>query len=142
MTTRLTIGAVVITVSLGAALMSNRADDANQGNDKQSPGAEAASALLKSLPEAKRTQAQLPFDSPERTNWNYVPTKRAGVALAALDANQTTLIDPLLRSAWRPAGCETAQQIVQQETILGEIEGNPRRDPQLYYTAVFGNPGL
>jgi hypothetical protein len=143
MTTRLTIGAVVITVSLGAALMSNRADDANQGDEKQSPGAEAASALLKSLPDARRTQAQLPFDSPERTNWNYVPMKRAGVALAELDANQKALVDPLLRSALSPSGFNTAQQIVQHETILGEIEGDPRRrDPQLYYTAVFGNPGL
>jgi hypothetical protein len=84
----------------------------------------------------------LPFDSSERTNWNYVPTKRAGVALAELEANQKTLIDPLLRSALSPTGFETARQIVQHESILAEIEGNPRRDPELYYTAVFGNPGL
>ena len=27
------------------------------------------------------------------------------------------------------------------ESILAAIEGNPRRDPQLYFTAVFGEPG-
>jgi len=135
------IGAAVIFVSLGAALMSSRANEPNKDDDERSSGTAAARALLQSLEQAKRTQAQLPFDSSERMNWNYVPTKRAGVALADLDANQKTLIDPLLRSALSPAGFKTAQQIVQHESILGEIEGNPRRDPELYYTVVFGEPG-
>ena len=120
--------------------MSSRANEPNGSDDEQSSGA-AAQALLQSLRETKRTQAQLPFDSSERTNWNYVPIRRAGVALAELDASQKTLIDPLLRSALSPSGFNTAQQIVQHESILGEIEGNPRRDPELYYTAVFGKPG-
>jgi Protein of unknown function (DUF3500) len=111
--------------------MSSRANVPNESDDKQSSGTAAARALLQSLPEAERTQAQLSFDSYERTNWNYVPTRRAGVALAELDANQKTLIDPLLRSALSPAGFKTAQQIVQHESILAEIEGNPRRDPGL-----------
>ena len=135
------IGAVVVFISLGAALMS-RANEPKDGDDKQSSGTEAARALLQSLPEGQRAQARLSFDSSERTKWNYVPTKRAGVALADLDANQQALIDPLLRSALSPAGFNTAQQIVQHESILAQIEGNPRRDPQLYYTAVFGDPGL
>jgi hypothetical protein len=135
------IGAVVIFASLGAAFMSSRANEPNESSDKQSSAATAARALVQSLPEVGRTQAQLPFDSSERTKWNYVPTKRAGVALADLDANQRTLIDPLLRSALSPAGFKTAQQIVQHESILAEIEGNPRRDPELYYTAIFGTPG-
>jgi hypothetical protein len=135
------IGAVVIIVSLGAAFMSNGANEPDESDGHQS-GAAAARALLQSLPEQRRAQAQLPFYSPERTKWNYVPTSRAGVAIADLDANQKTLIDPLLRSALSPAGLKTARQIVQHESILAEIEGNPRRDPELYYTVVFGNPGL
>ena len=117
------IGAVVIFVSLGAAFMSSRANEPNESDDEQSSATTAARAFVQSLPEVRRTQAQLPFDSPERTNWNYVPTRRAGVALAELDANQKTLIDPLLRSALSPSGFETAQQIVQHESILAEIEG-------------------
>src|ERR1044072_5137695 len=135
------LGTVVIIICLVVALMSSHANEPNESDAKQSSGTDAARALLQSLPEAKRTQAQLPFDSPERTKWNYVPMKRAGVPLAQLDANQKTLIDPLLRSALSPTGLKTAQQIVQHESILGEIEGNPRRDPELYYTAVFGEPG-
>jgi len=137
----LLIGAVAILVSLGAALMSSRANVPNGSDDKRSSGTEAARALLQSLPEAKRTQAKLSFDSSERTDWHYVPKKRAGVALAELDANQKALVDPLLRSALSPAGFKTAQQIVQHELILAEIEGSSRRDPGLYYTAVFGEPG-
>jgi hypothetical protein len=64
------IGAVVIIISLGAVLMSSRANEPDEGDDKQSPGVAAASALLQSLPQAERTQAQLPFDSSERTQWN------------------------------------------------------------------------
>ena len=132
--------AVAMFVSLGVVLMSSTANP-DESDDKQSSGTAAARALLQSLPQAKRTQAQLSFDSSERTSWNYVPMRRAGVALAELDPNQRTLIDPLLRSALSPAGFNTAQQIVQHESILAAIEGNPRRDPQLYYTAVFGEPG-
>src|SRR5262245_57921301 len=104
----LLIGAVVMIVSLGAA---------QESDDKESSSAAAARALLQSLPEAKRTQAALPFDSSERTKWNYVPTKRAGVALAELDVHQRALIDPLLRSALSPAGFRTAENIVQHESI-------------------------
>jgi Protein of unknown function (DUF3500). len=135
------LGAVAIFVSLGAALMSSRANEPSESDDKQSSGTGAAGALLQSLPDAQRSRAKLPFDSSERTNWNYVPRKRAGVALADLDANQKALVDPLLRSALSPGGFNTAKQIVQHESILAEIEGNPRRDPELYYTAVFGEPG-
>jgi Protein of unknown function (DUF3500) len=135
------IGAVVIFASLGAAFMSSRANEPNESNDKQSSATTAARAFVQSLPEVRRTQAQLPFDSSERTNWNYVPKRRAGVPLGELDASQKTLIDPLLRSALSPEGFKTAQQIVQHESVLAEIEGDPRRDPELYYTAIFGEPG-
>jgi hypothetical protein len=141
MTSKSLIGTVLIFVSLAAVLISSHAKEPDESDDKQSAGTAAARALLQSLPEAKRKQARLSFDSSERTNWNYVPTKRAGVALAELDAKQEALIDPLLRSALSPAGLKAAQQIVQHESILAEIEGNPRRDPELYYTAVFGEPG-
>jgi hypothetical protein len=139
----LLIGTVVIFATLGGALMSS-ADESSKGNDKknqESRGTEAARALLQSLPETKRAQAQLPFDSSERTNWNYVPMQRAGVPLADLDTDQKARIDPLLRSALSPDGFKTAKQIVQHEAILAEIESNPGRDPERYYTAIFGEPG-
>lgn len=100
-----------------------------------------ARALLESLSAKQRAEMQLPFESPQRTDWNYVPMRRAGVPLADMNEHQQTLVDPLLRSALSPSGFDTAQQIVQHEVILAEIEGSSRRDPALYYTAIFGAPG-
>jgi Protein of unknown function (DUF3500) len=131
----------VVGLGLGAVLVSSRANEPGEGGDEQPSATQAANALLESLPDSKRSEAWLPFDSSERINWNYVPTRRAGIPLAELDATQKALLDPLLRSALSAGGLKTAQQIVQHEIILGEIEGNPRRrDPGLYYTAVFGEP--
>jgi len=139
----LIVGAIVMLATLGATLMSSRADETGKSQQKREPesASDAANALLQALPQTTRTQVQLSFDSAERTNWNYVPMRRAGVPLADLDPNQKTLVDPLLRSALSPTGFGTAKAIVDHESILAEIEGNPRRDPELYYTAVFGQPG-
>ena len=131
------LGGVVVLATLGGALLSSRADEPDE---HLSAGTEAARALVQSLPEADQRKVKLPFDSPERTKWHYVPMQRAGVPLADLDAKQKVLVDPLLKSALSPSGFHTAQQIVQHETILREIEGSARRDPGLYYTAVFGDP--
>lgn len=121
--------------------MSTRDSD-GANDDRQSSSAQAASSLLRALPEGKRAQAQLPFESDQRTEWNYVPMKRAGVPLADLDANQKTLVDSLLSSALSPRGLDTAKGIIQHELILRELEGNAqRRDPGLFYTVVFGEPG-
>jgi hypothetical protein len=135
------IGVIALAAIVGTALMSTR--DSKGANDQQpATGEQAARSLLQSLPENKRAQAQLPFESDERTNWNYVPMKRAGVPLADLDANQKTSVDTLLGSALSPQGLATAKGIIQHELVLREIEGNPqRRDPELYYTVVFGEPG-
>lgn len=114
--------------------------DSDGASDEQP--ATTARSLLQALPESKRPQAQLPFESDQRTNWNYVPMKRAGVPLADLDANQKALVDSLLSSALSPEGLDKAKGIIQHELILREIENNPqRRDPGLYYTVVFGDPG-
>jgi hypothetical protein len=117
--------------------------DSKGANDEQpASAAQTASSLLRSLPESKRPQAHLPFESGERRDWNYVPMKRAGVPLADLNTDQKTLVDSLLRSALSPHGFDTAKGIIQHELILREIEGNAqRRDPGLYYTVVFGDPG-
>jgi hypothetical protein len=132
------IGIIALAAIAGTAFMSTR--ETKGANDEQPPA--AARSLLQALPESKRSQAQLPFESAERVDWNYVPMKRAGVPLADLDASQKTLVDSLLSTALSPQALETAKGIIQHELILREIEGGaPRRDPGLYYTVVFGEPG-
>ena len=121
--------------------MSSNADEPKGKAESTDEGATAAESLLRSLSSAQRKQAQFAFDSDERQNWNYVPMRRAGVALADLDDQQQRSVDPLLRSALSEQGFETAKGIVAHESILAKIEGNPGRDPELYYTAIFGQPG-
>jgi hypothetical protein len=131
------------TVAAGVAFMSSQADETTQRSDGQessTPGVGAAKNLLNSLHDEKQKQAQFPFDSPERKNWNYVPMRRAGIPLANLDADQKQWIDPLLQSALSPEGFKTAKAITQHETILAQLEGNQGRDPERYYTAIFGEP--
>src|SRR5688572_32904024 len=112
------IGIIALAAIVGTSFMSTR--DSKGANDAQPPS--AASSLLKALPESKRSQAQLPFESAERTDWNYVPMKRAGVPLADLDASQKTLVDSLLSTALSPQALDTAKGIIQHELILREIE--------------------
>lgn len=132
--------ALALAAITGTALMSSH--DSDGANDNPPPKAEqAARSLLEALPENKRSQAQLPFESDQRTQWNYVPMKRAGIALAQLDTDEKSLVDSLLSSALSPQALDTAHGIIQHELILRELEGGAqRRDPGLYYTAVFGDP--
>ena len=71
----------------------------------------AARKLLESLPPALRAQAQLPFDSDDRTTWNYVPIARKGVSLKALDANQRRAAMSLLRTGLSEKGYVKAEAI-------------------------------
>lgn len=131
------------TVAVGVAFMSSQADETTQRADAQegaTPGVSAAKNLLNSLPDENRKQAQFAFDSAERKNWNYVPMRRGGIPLADLDADLKQWIDPLLQSALSPEGFKTAKAITQHESILAQLEGNRARDPERYYTAIFGEP--
>jgi uncharacterized protein DUF3500 len=142
----ITIAAGVLIAAAGAKVMSQDEGESKQANathDAPAGAAATASSLLNALPEGKRTHAQFPFDAEERMQWNYVPMQRSGLPLKELDPTQRPFVEPLLHSALSASGFNTAQQIVAHETILGELEGRPSyRDPDLYYTAVFGNPGL
>jgi hypothetical protein len=141
--TSLWAGFAIVATSVGVAFMSSRADETTRNSQTQesaAPGLSAAKNLLNSLPEGKQKQVRFAFDSAERTNWNYVPMRRAGIPLADLERDQKQWIDPLLQSALSPEGFKTAKAITQHETILAQLEGNPGRDPQRYYTAIFGEP--
>ncbi len=109
--------------------------------------AAAAQALAASLTGPAREKALLPLDHEARTQMNYVPMVRAGVPLDELDDPQKAHAQSLLRSGLSEAGYETAQKIIAHEDILRELEkargvsNYMRRQPGLYYTALFGLPG-
>ena len=88
----------------------------------------------------------LPLDHEARTQLNYVPMVRAGVPLEELTDPQKAQALSLLRSGLSESGFATARSIIAHEDILREIEKGQgvanymRRQPGLYYTAVFGTP--
>jgi hypothetical protein len=103
--------------------------------------AQAASAFLASLDNDTRAKARFAFDSEERFNWHFVPRPRAGLPLKAMSAPQRSAAMALLRAALSEKGHTKAESIRELEVVLAEIEMDPvRRDPDLYYFSVFGEP--
>jgi len=138
--------AVGLSLAAGAAgaLLASSADAAREA-DKINAAA-TANAFLKSLPKDLRTAASFPIDSPERLAWHYIPKERVGVSLLKLDVPQSELLGPLLATVLSPEGLLAARGVMKHENILRRVETEAgvanasRRDPGLYYTAVFGKP--
>jgi len=107
----------------------------------------AAAALAASLSGPARDKAMLAFDAPERVQMNYIPIVRAGVPLNELAESQQSHAWSLLRAGLSETGFATARSIVSHEDILRDLEQSQgaanymRRQPGLYYTALFGTPG-
>jgi len=107
--------------------------------------AAAAGAFLDALDEEQRAAANLDFDGPERTNWQFVPGIYPGVRIGTLDLNQRRLAWRLLESALSSQGSLKTAAIVELETFLRDASVragklDERRDPERYSIAVFGAP--
>jgi hypothetical protein len=104
--------------------------------------ATAAKALLASLDDAQRQKAMLPFDTEERFNWYFIPRDRQGLSLKLMTPAQREAAFALLRTGLSQKGFTKAETIRSLEIILKELEnGSPRRDTELYYFTIFGEPG-
>jgi hypothetical protein len=143
------ITAVVLSLAaggLGALLISPSGAANSPAGASSATAARAASAFLKSLPAELRASASFPLEAPERLAWNFVPMERVGVSLLKLDDAQSELLGPLLATALSPEGLLAARGVMKHENILRRVETEAgvanasRRDPGLYYTAVFGKP--
>jgi hypothetical protein len=107
----------------------------------------AARALLAALPPAEQRVASIPFDSAERTVWNFVPLeRRAGVPIGRMSPAHRSAVDGLLRTALSDGGLTLARAIIHHEGILKGVEDAqkivPRiaRDSTKYYASIFGTP--
>ena len=105
-----------------------------------------ARTFLSTLNASQRAAASFPFDDPERTRWAYVPQKRAGIPLKAMGAEQRAAAFGVLGTGLSERGTGLARGIIELEGTLGELEGLLsrvvlRRDPELYYLALFVGPG-
>jgi hypothetical protein len=103
--------------------------------------AAAARHFRDSLEPAQRARLQLPFETEERFNWNFVPMARAGVSFKQMSEPQREAALDLLRAGLSDKGFGKAEAVRALESILAEIERNPvRRDPELYFLVIFGEP--
>ena len=94
----------------------------------------------------QRDAATFPFDDPERFVWAFTPGDREGLALRDMEGPQRAAAIAMLRAAMSERGASEAGAVIALETVLGAIEREagrghgPRRDPELYWFAVFGDP--
>jgi len=103
--------------------------------------ASAARAFLGALDAEQKKLAQHRWDDADRQSMHFVPMVRSGVPLKRLDSKQRALAHALVRTGLSDQGYRKATQIMELETVLAELEKNPvRRDPELYYVWVFGDP--
>jgi hypothetical protein len=101
----------------------------------------AAKEFLAGLSPAQRAAAQLEFESPERSNWSFVPGDRKGIALRDLDERGRKAAHELLGRLLSARGYLKVVGIVDLENTLREIEHNDGRDPGRYWLAFYGEPG-
>lgn len=141
----LLISALIIGAAAAAAA-SRPAPAQSAAKASAGGGTAAAQAFAGSLAGPAKDKALLPADHEARTTLNYVPMVRAGVPLDELTDPQKAQAIALLRTGLSDTGFATAKKIMAHEDILREIEkaagvGNyMRRQPGLYYTAIFGTP--
>jgi hypothetical protein len=104
-----------------------------------------ARTFLSTLNDRQRAVASFPFDHPDRTRWAYVPERRTGIPLRAMDAGQRAAAFELLGTGLSERGTALARGIIELEGTLRELEGASPwgldRDPELYYLALFAGPG-
>jgi hypothetical protein len=112
--------------------------------------ATAANAFLAGLTPEQRQQAALPFESEERTRWNFIPNEsfpRKGLMVKSMTEAQRAQAHALLKTGLSQKGYLTATSIMDLENVLRAIEaagtGGQRfaRDPLEYFFSVYGTPG-
>ena len=105
----------------------------------------AVRAWLDGLDDAQRARASFPFETSERFVWTYLPGPRKGLAIRDMQAEQRAAARAIVVASMSARAAGEIAAIMALETVLGELEragGGPveRRDPALYWFAVFGSP--
>jgi len=107
----------------------------------QSPVA-ASEALIATLSNDEVRAAIKTFGDSDRKSIRFTPGRRGGLTLKAMDAETRGAAERFLKATLSAEGVEMVARIRQREEILGRMTGNPGyRDPDLYYLAIFGDPG-
>jgi hypothetical protein len=108
--------------------------------------ARAVDDWLATLGPDQRALATFPFDTGERFVWAFTPGQREGLALRDMRPDQREAAMRIVAAAQSERGGREVAGVIALETILGTIERDQgrgnwlRRDPELYWWAVFGDP--
>jgi hypothetical protein len=103
-------------------------------------------AWLDGLDDGQRVQATFPFDTRERFVWAYTPGTREGLALRDMRPDQREAAHAIVRVSLSNRTAGEVASVIALESVLGEVEraagrgGWQRRDPELYWFGVFGEP--
>lgn len=90
-----------------------------------------------------------PFDAADRRDWTYLPVARPGVALGDLGPASRALVDDLLAVTMSAAGAARAQQVMELDDILDELQQTGDRGGALereshgsdrYWLRILGHP--
>ncbi len=105
----------------------------------------SAQGYLQSLSAEQRAKTQLPFDTPQRMGWHFIPKdERKGLQVKEMSPAQRDAAHQLLKNALSSVGYEKATKIMSLEKILLELEkartGSPLRDSERYFFTIFGEP--
>lgn len=141
---RVLMAGVAVVFMAGLALIAQQTE---------APGTQmvaAAEAFLGSLKGGEKEKATFPFDSKERTNWNFVPLQdaktkaytRKGLPLEEMSPEQKKAALNLVKAGTSQEGNVAAVTIMSLEAILKEQEtkGAMVRNPEWYFFTVFGTP--
>jgi Protein of unknown function (DUF3500) len=142
---RIVLAVPLMGMLAGVAYVSQRTDT------PASKLAGAAQRFVEALTPEQKKQAMFPFDSPERTNWDFVPLQdknkqptRKGLRLQDMKPEQKKLALGLVEAGTSISGNKQATTIMSLESILKVQEAKKPaniRDPEWYFFTVFGTPG-
>ena len=144
-------GALGVAIAAGSMMAAERSSAAM---------AAAATKFVTSLSPEQRQRAVFAFDNAtERQHWHFIPTgpapmfPRNGLTLEEMNESQRQLARDLLQTGLSQRGYLTATQIMDLETVLGDLERAERarggrgeasraieRNPVKYFFSVFGTP--
>ena len=144
---RLPFFLVIIVLGTAFLLKANENDFHEPREQLTSEGniVDAANRFIALLSDEQQEKSLFPFETDERTFWNFVPMtgQRKGLPLKSLNDEQRIAVHNLLQTTLSTQGYLKVTMIQQLERLLGEIENRPDyRDPGFYYLTFFGTPSL
>ncbi len=107
-------------------------------------GFPAALTCINSFDSIQKAKSVFPFDEMSRYDWHYLPPSlipRKGVCLKDLDSTQKKNVYALLKSFLSEKGFSRAQDIMNNEYYLKELEPEMiHRIPENQFIAFYGTP--